>query len=155
MDFILPERRDRYRDLLRSPRGRRVVTKALPHFRHFDSRYIVPLSTRQQDAGVIQDVLTSAGVPPTCYVISDSSEIDNITLPLADALNRIVGQLEGTVVLCKAGVLGYYEGEGERFILKRRLRSFLRVSVPPRPVRGRQYGTSISRSPVRMSSSNS
>jgi hypothetical protein len=118
LGFIAPERRDRYRQLLSTARGRRKVTDALRHFRHFDTRCIVPLRPSGQSAGAIADRLQDDGAPGECYILSDSSDLDDKTLPLRAALQQIVGYCEGTIVVCRPGVLGYYEGEGERFLLK-------------------------------------
>ena len=117
-EFILPERRERYRELLRSTHGRNKVTAALPHFRHFDPRCIVAIEPAHHDAASVERLLRARGATDTCYVISESQDLDAQTLPLGVALRRIIGWAEGTVVICRAG-LAFYEGEDGRFILQR------------------------------------
>lgn len=117
-EFILPERRRRYRELLATERGRQRVAAALPHFRHFDPRCIVALDPAHDDAASVERLLRARGATDTCHMISESRELDRQTLPLDVALRRIIGWEEGTVVICRPG-LAFYEGEDGRFILQR------------------------------------
>ena len=68
----------------------------------------------------LERLLYRLGALPTCYVMSQITEIDGREMPLIEALNGASGSDCGTIISCKAGQLGYYEGEmGERYILLR------------------------------------
>jgi len=66
-------------------------------------------------------LLISLGAPAECYVISAHSEIDCKTLPLARAVEEVVGSLDGTVIICIANKLAYWEAEDLRirYVLKK------------------------------------
>jgi hypothetical protein len=52
--------------------------------------------------------------------MSEQTELDGSLMPVADALNRVVGHGCGTFLSCVPGKLGYYEGEDpeERYLLR-------------------------------------
>ena len=118
--FILPERQDRYMELLARPKRRRDITDALAHFKHVDMRYAVPIPPRQQHAPDILQVLKSKGAPETCYALSEDSELDGKEISLRNALASIVGYGMGTFLSCIPGKLAYFEDEDQRWILERK-----------------------------------
>jgi hypothetical protein len=119
--FVLPHRRDRYAELLKSPKGRAKLRAALPHLRDLDPQYARPIKPSNLNAAAIADELRARGAPKECYVVSESSKLDGQILSLDDALDAVVGRGAGALISCLPGRLGYYEGEdpGERYILER------------------------------------
>ncbi len=112
--FIVPFRRARWLESLASSKRRPKFLDRLNHCDDFDERYCTPL---ESNANVVA-VLTARGAPDTCYVVSDSPDIDGRELPLAEA----VGESElggwGTILSCLPGRLAYFYGEkGERRLL--------------------------------------
>jgi hypothetical protein len=122
--FVIRARRDRYLKLLGSARGRDKLRERLAHFADLDPRY----ATRVQgahSASAIAAILHAKGAPSSCYVLSESSRIDNAEVALVEALEKIVGYGVGTFVSCIPSRLAYFEGEepGERYILERSARA--------------------------------
>ena len=119
--FVLPDRRDRYANLLTSSKGRAKLRAGLAHLRDLDPKYTHPVRSANEDAAGIAADLRARGAPAECYVVSESAELDGRTLPLDAALEAVVGQGMGTLISCVPGKLGYYEGEdpGQRMILAR------------------------------------
>jgi hypothetical protein len=117
--FIAAPRRARWLESLASPKQRTKVLDRLNHCQDFDARYASPL---ESNADVIA-TLTARGAPATCYVVSDSPDIDGRELPLADALTQAEIGGWGTIICCVPGQLGYFYGEcGERRLLLERPR---------------------------------
>jgi hypothetical protein len=118
--FVLPQRQDRYLELLAKPKRRREITDALAHFKHLDMRYAVQIPGPQRRASGILELLKSKGAPETCYALSEDSELDGNEISLTDALTSIVGRGMGTFLSCIPGKLAYFEDEDQRWILERK-----------------------------------
>jgi hypothetical protein len=118
--FILPERQDRYLELLAKPKRRRDITDALAHFKHLDMTYAAQIPGPQRRASGILELLKSKGAPETCYALSEDSELDGKEILLTDALTSIVGCGMGTFLSCVRGKLAYFEDEDQRWILERK-----------------------------------
>jgi hypothetical protein len=107
--FIAPERRARYLQKLADPRKRKRFLNRLNHYHDFDARF----ATQVHNMTVAE--LQSRGAPDRCYLISDSTELDGLELPLAEALQETGFHGWGTIICCIPGRLAYYRGEhGER-----------------------------------------
>ena len=107
-----------------SPRGRGKLRQGLAHFKDLDPRYATRMSGGQ-GASAIAAILFAKGAPATCYIVSESSRLDNRELSLAAALEEVVGYGIGTFLSCISGRLAYAEGEepNERYILEREARA--------------------------------
>jgi hypothetical protein len=125
--FVLPERRERYLFLARTPKRRTEITKRLAHWQDFDARCALALpSDARSSAAAVARFLTARGAPPSCYVLSESRGYDGRLMPLVDAAAGIFGRGMGTVLSCIPGRLAYYESEdGERYVF----------AAPPPPAR--------------------
>jgi hypothetical protein len=119
--FVVPTKRARLVEFLRTPKRRKKVLDSLYHFRDFDPRFLVKIALSDQRADTIAALLGQRGAPAKCHVISTNRELDGRDLPLVEALSRIVGLGQGALVSCIPGRLGYFEGESpaDRFILER------------------------------------
>ena len=119
--LIVPAKRSRFSEMLKSKKKRRKLVDSLYHYRDLDRRFIVPIPKNNHTAKDIGNILRKLGAPETCHIISTISEIDGKECDLQETLHSIVGAEEGTLLSCIPGVLGYYEGEseGDRYILKR------------------------------------
>jgi hypothetical protein len=118
--FLRADRRDRFRKLFGSERGRAKLRAELGHFRDLDPRACERIPPSQQSAAAIEALLVSRGAPSLCVVVAENVALDGQRMPLHDALSEIVGGGGGALVSCLAGVLGYFEGEdpGHRFLLR-------------------------------------
>jgi hypothetical protein len=119
--FILPNRRDRYINLLKNAKGRAKLLTTFAHFKDLDPRYAHRIPPGAQQTDTIAADLRQRGAPSDCYVMSELRTLDSKTLPLSEALDAIVGYGMGSFISCLPGKLAYFEGEepGERYILER------------------------------------
>ncbi|MCA9280073.1 MAG: hypothetical protein H6815_12505 [Phycisphaeraceae bacterium] len=119
--FFKPTKRERYRGLLQSLRGRAKLIRELDHLGDLDTRYMVPIAPCDQSAKSICELLVQRGAPEHCYIISSNPDIDGHEMRLHDALRAVVGHGHGTLISCIPEKCGYYEGEDMecRWILSR------------------------------------
>ncbi len=54
-------------------------------------------------------MLRKRGAPSTCYVLAANHVLDGREMPLAQALDAIIGMGDGAFVSCIPGQLGLYE----------------------------------------------
>jgi len=118
--FVKRSKRDRYREILSSPRLRHKFTSQLAHFKDFDPSYRVPISSNKLFVDIILRELQFRHSPSIVVAISEDPALDQKELPLIEALNQIFGSGIGTVLSCIPGRLAFVETEDERFILERR-----------------------------------
>ncbi|MBZ5645259.1 MAG: hypothetical protein LAO19_21070 [Acidobacteriia bacterium] len=112
-------KRDRYREILSSPRLRRKFTSQLAHFTDFDPKYRLPIPSSKLFVNNIARELQRRHSPVIVFAISEDPALDQKDLPLVEALKQIVGRGMGTVLSCIPGRLAFVETEDERFILER------------------------------------
>jgi hypothetical protein len=120
--FLLPQRQERYLELLSKPHRRSDVTGQLAHFKHIDMRWAVAIPKNAHDDAHILLLLRARGAPDTCYAISEDEDLDGKEAPLAEALRTIFGRGIGTFLSCLPGKLAYFEDEEDRWILERKER---------------------------------
>jgi hypothetical protein len=118
--FVARPKQDRMIELLRKPKRRRDVLTTLAHFKDLDPRFAMRAPEPHSSSSVLR-LLRSRGAPAECYVVSEDPDLDGRILPLAAALDAVVGMGMGTLLSCIPGRLGYFEGEtpSERYVLER------------------------------------
>lgn len=117
--FILPQRQDRYLELLGKPRRRIDVLNELSHFKHLDPRWTREIPKQFHSALQIAGLLRSKGALNLCWAISEDEHLDGKEAPLLEAIGHILGRGIGTFLSCIPGRLAYFEDEDERWILER------------------------------------
>jgi hypothetical protein len=119
--FIRSSKRGRWLELIAKPDGRKKLRASLAHFRDLDPDVVMQIPPHQQHASSIQSLLVDEGAPGSCYLISENGELDGKQMDLDLALKSVVGYGFGTLISCRPGQLGYFEGEdsGDRVILKK------------------------------------
>jgi hypothetical protein len=117
--FVKRNKRDRYREIVANPRTRHEFTERLARFTDFDPKYRVKIPSHKLFAGNIAIELKKRHSPDIVYVISEDSMLDQKVLPLAEALERVVGRGVVAVLSCIPRCLAFVETEDERFILER------------------------------------
>lgn len=119
--FVVRTKRERVASQLGGPpKVRRKLLAALHHYADFEpSRARSIPGALQHDASILR-LLEERGAPTTCYVISADPRFDQRRMPLAEALEQIVARVPGTIVVCEAPRLAFYEGEarGDRLLLQ-------------------------------------
>lgn len=120
--FIIPAKQGRLLELLSNPKRRNSILQSLPHFRDLDPRFAKQLSPSEQSPKAIERLLLNCGALVECYLISEVNDLDMRTMPLASALEEILGNAGGTFMSCVPGTLGYFEGEepNDRWLLQRK-----------------------------------
>lgn len=89
--FVKRGKRDRYREMLSSPRLRRRFIDLLAHFADFDPGYRLPFDSNKLFADNIARELQKRHSPNIVFVISEDPALDQRELPLVETLRRIVG----------------------------------------------------------------
>ena len=119
--FIVEAKRERFTSLLANPGKRGKITRLLAHLQDLDPTLMKRVPNGQQSASGIEKVLRSLGAPTLCHVVSESASLDQRKMPLAEALDMVVGSGLGTLISCIPGRLAYYESEeqNERYVLQK------------------------------------
>lgn len=109
--FVLKPKRDRLLELLRRRNGHARFVAELHDLGRLDPRYARPVAHAHAFARPLFDLLCARGAPAECYVASESRDVDERTLPLAEALDRIVDSGAASIVSCIPGRLVWFEDE--------------------------------------------
>lgn len=117
--FVKRSKRDRYREILSSPRLRHKFINQLAHFSDFDPKYRLAIPSNKLFVDNIARELQKRHSPKIVFAISEDPTLDQKELSLMEALKQIVGRGIGTVLSCIPGRLAFVETEDERFILER------------------------------------
>jgi hypothetical protein len=117
--FVKRNKRERYREILSSERLRHKFTNQLAHFTDFDPKYRVAIASNKLFVENIALELQKRHSPSIVFAISEDPTLDQMELPLLEALRQTVGRGMGTVLSCIPGRLAFVETEDERFILER------------------------------------
>ena len=118
--FVIRQKRDRYVEMISSPKKRKKFTSDLAHWNDFDPRFIVKIAPSSQHPANIESILRSKGAPEMCRIISEWDVLDDVSLPLAEALKEVVGCQMGAIICCIPGRLAFFENEDGRCILERK-----------------------------------
>jgi len=118
--FILPVRRERYLEFLKSPKNRKKFIDRLAHFNHLNPKFVVNIPSNQSSSSGILKLLFGRGAGDKCWVISENSDLDGQEMDLQYALKETVGCQMGTFISCIPGKLAYFEDEDGRCILERK-----------------------------------
>src|SRR5438270_6728202 len=81
--FIAPLRRHRVLELLANPKRRKTITSELAHFKWLDPRFATVISGSGSASRRIFDLLKSKGAGETCWLISESPDLDGRKMSLA------------------------------------------------------------------------
>ena len=108
--FIVKSKQDRYLQFVNSPKNRKKLIANLAHFRDLDEDSFELITGIEED--VVRKALAQQGISArTCYVISENSRIDTLTLGLSEAMRETIGQQMGTFLVFGNADALYYESE--------------------------------------------
>jgi hypothetical protein len=119
--FLLPVRRRRYLEFLKTPKNRKKSIEQLAHFKHLDPKVATRVAGSQSDPATLLKLLLGKGAGTKCWVISENSDLDGKEIDLQMALKETVGHQMGTFISCIPGKLAYFEDEDGRYVLERKL----------------------------------
>jgi hypothetical protein len=116
--FAVPNKRQRYINLLDSNGGREKIRLSLDHFKDLDPRFARRVNPGEQNLIDLLRILRGLGAPAACHVISSDKKLDGHEMGLVEALSAVIGRGFGTFLSCVPGELAYFEGEElrERYI---------------------------------------
>ena len=117
--FLLPARKERYLQFLKSATNRNKFRVELAHFKALNPRFVVHIPPGQQDHSAILELLAAKGAGARCRVISENRESDGQELDLGTTLGVTLGGGMGTLISCIPGKLAYFEDEDVRYIPER------------------------------------
>ena len=119
--FFLPTKRERYLGFIATGKGRAKIIRELSHFKALDPQFMRSIIPSQHDAGSVAKLIRirSKGAGPSCWVISENSDLDGKEADLLLALKETIGYQMGTIISCFPGKLGYFEDEDGRCLLER------------------------------------
>ena len=116
--FIVPVRRERYLEFLKSPKSRKKFVSVLAHFKHLDPKFATIVTGGQSNPSALLKLLRGKGAGIKCWVISENVELDGKETDLQTALKETIGRQMGTFISCIPGKLAYFEDEDGRYILE-------------------------------------
>jgi len=132
VSFVAVERRARFRESLRSPKGRRKLYDELYHFEQWlDPEAVSGLEPHSKHDEHVADVcarLVEERAPPTSFVFA-TTELDGQEAPIADAVAGLMWNGAG-FISCIPGRLGLYVGEdGSNVVLLQPVASATRATT--------------------------
>jgi hypothetical protein len=104
-----PQRRRLQTLFERGDKRRRDIRALLPHRITLDRRYCENLAGADQTLSRVLSILEQKGAGPSCFLVAQSSVLDGREMPLADALDAILGMGNGAYISCIPGRLGFYQ----------------------------------------------
>ena len=116
--FIVKTKRDRYLTFIGADKTRKKLTNELAHFR--DLRKELFDEVKGNERQIIKDRIKGLGKLNDCYLISESSDLDQKRLDIDTALSEVIGYGMGTIIVFGDAEIIYYEAEGpsDRWISK-------------------------------------
>ena len=115
--FSAKTKRDRYLQFVTSPKNRKKFIADLHGGSFYQENMLVRVTGIEKD--VICQALKRLGIATySCYVISENTSIDTLTLDLDDVLPKVVGWGAGTMLVFGEADLIFVELDGfkNRFI---------------------------------------
>jgi len=116
--FVNKGKKDRYLTFIKSDKSRIKFIKELAHFHDF--RQDLFEEVKGDVYHTIINRVNSLNRRTDCYLISESSALDQKRLDINTALKEIIGNGMGTLIVFGDAEMVYYEGEGpsDRYISK-------------------------------------
>ena len=116
--FIVPDKQDRYLQMLASPRRRNKILGLLYHRLDTIASRTHPIANRDHDSIKVEKLLRQKGAGLTCYLISPERELDQQEMSLQEAIEMLITQDGVAVACCIPGRLAYYKAELSQHVLE-------------------------------------
>jgi hypothetical protein len=111
--FFDKSKRERYLQFVASPKNRKKLLADLHSGQFFQFNTLERVTGIEEH--VIQRALSQQGIPSSnCYLLSDNATLDTQTLPLPEALRKVVGWGKATILVFGEAELIFVELEGLR-----------------------------------------
>src|SRR5260370_30198509 len=110
-----------YLGFIATAKGRAKIIRELSHFKALDPQFMRSIIPSQHDAGSVAKLIRirSKGARPSCWFISQNSDLAGKEADLLLARTVSIGYQMGTIISCIPGNLGYFEDEDGRCLLER------------------------------------
>lgn len=115
--FFVKDKRDRWRLLLNDPRKRSAALGKLNHMSDLDPACVTWMKREKDIVDLLKKEEKEKGrVAVTVYVMTLDSELDGQTMPLDEAVEKVVQSGWGAILLCVPSAVRayYYDEEGMR-----------------------------------------
>jgi hypothetical protein len=116
--FIVPNKRDRYLQMLANPSKRKKILGLLHHNLDTIASLTTRIENRDHTPKAVEKILRQKGARQTCYLISPEQELDRQEIPLQEAIEILVAHDSTAVACCVPGRLAYYKAETQQYILE-------------------------------------
>jgi hypothetical protein len=116
--FIVPDKRERYLQMLANPSKRNKILGLLYHNLDTIDTRAASVANRDHNVDFIDRLLRRKGAGATCYLISPERELDQQEMPLREAIDMLITQDSVAVACCIPGRLAYYKAELKQCILE-------------------------------------
>lgn len=116
--FIVPEKRERYSQLLASPKRRAKLLGAMYHNLDAIESRMLPIANADHSTEAVEKLLRQKGAGRVCYLISPERELDQCEMSLREAIDKLISEDGVAVACCIPGRLAYYKAELEQYILE-------------------------------------
>jgi len=116
--FIMPDKRERYLQMLASPRRRSKILGLLYHHLDTIAARSTAITNSDHNLDHVERLLRRKGAGEMCYLISPERELDQQEMSLREAIDMLITQDSVAVVCCISGRLAYYKAELRQCILE-------------------------------------
>lgn len=116
--FIVPDKRDRYLQMLAHPSKRKKILGLLYHNLDAMTSRTTRIENRDHTPKAVERLLRQKGAGQLCYLISPEPELDQHEMPLAEALQTLIIHDSTAIACCLPGRLAYYKAETQQYILE-------------------------------------
>ena len=116
--FIVPNKRDRYTQMLANPSKRKKILVQLYHHLDTIASRTCRIENSNHSSAAVEELLRQKGAGPACYLISPERELDQREIPLREAIAAIIDRDSTAIACCVAGRLAYYKSETRQYILE-------------------------------------
>jgi hypothetical protein len=112
-NFVVKHRKARYLALTAKPNANGSYGFGeLAHFTHnLDLRFCHLIPGGAQSVGLVLKEISLLTGSPECYIMHESRKLDGQWMPIEEALNKILGQNPGALVIIDNGAIIYHESE--------------------------------------------
>jgi len=116
--FVVPDKQDRYIQMLASPSKRKKILGQLHHNLDTIAARSMPIANRDNHTDFVVKLLREKGARQTCYLISPEQELDRQEMPLQEAIEMLISHDSVAVACCIPGRLAYYKAETHQYLLE-------------------------------------
>lgn len=116
--FIVPDKRERYRQMMARPKSRHKILQRLYHTLDTIPQRTAMIASGDHFPEGVEAMLKRRGAGARCYLIAPEAELDQREMPLREAIDLLINEDNVAVACCVPGRLAYYKAEWYGIILE-------------------------------------